>query len=1073
MLKSILAFGLTRRAIILLGLFVFVAGGLLAFYKLNIEAYPNPAPVILEITAQAPGLSAEEMERYYTKPMEVGIYPTPGIANIRSTSFYGLTFLSVTFKYGVDYYFAYTQTLNSIAQNIALPGGQQPQIQQSSLVGEVYRYTVVGPPGFGITNLRTIQDWVVLRRLYTVPGVVQTNSFGGPTKEFEVEVDPEKLEAYSITLPQLTAALGNSNVNVGGREIAIGQQSANIRGVGLIDDGGTYDVTKGYDVSDIENVVLGQTFGTPVLVKDVARCYVGYVPRLGIVGKDHDDDVAMAIVVVSRTSHTNDVVPRIVHEVDLMNHDGTLPPGVKVVSFYDRMALVGVTTHTVLHNLVFGCLLVFLIQWIFLGDLRSAVIVGVNIPFALFFSIILLVLQGEDANLLSVGAVDFGIIIDSAVILVENIFRNLQAPAAEQSQMIEDLHEGTYGTDPSRGSGPSWTRRLRLIYISALQVDKAILFSTAITIAAFGPLFTMQGVEGQIFGPMARTYGYALAGALIATFTITPVLSSFLLPQTVKEVETFVVRALHHAYKPVLQFALNRRAVAVGIGVGFLVITACLIPFLGSEFLPALEEGNFWIRASLPPSMTLDAGTEATAKMREIMLRHPEVVTVVSQHGRPDNGSDPSPFSNVEMFVPLKPFDEWPSGLTKAKLTATIEKEMGTALPGVTFNFSQYIQDNIEEAISGVKGANSVKIVGPDLTVLEDLARQVMAQMSQVRGVDDLGVFHVLGQPNLNIKIDRNKTARYGLNTGDVNTVVQAAMAGTVASQVLEGDRLFNLTVRLSPSFRTSIEAIGNIKVGYQTGTGATAYIPLRDLATISLDTGPSYIYHEAMNRDIPVKFSVRGRDLGSTVAEVQDRIAKNVKFPRGYRLEWAGEFQDLQLAKQRLAVFVPMSLALILILLYSLFNSVRDSLLALAGIPFAIGGGLVALFVAGLPFSVSAAIGFISLFGVSVMNGILVISYFNQLRAQGMVPVEAMEHAAEKRMRPMLMTALSACIGLVPAAFSSGIGSQVQRPLATVVVGGMLLGPIMLLVVVPALQLVFLRKEKPPASPAGSPVTA
>jgi cobalt-zinc-cadmium resistance protein CzcA len=1072
-LKGILAFGLTRRAIILLGLFVFIIGGLFAFYKLNIEAYPNPAPVILEITAQAPGLSAEEMERYYTKPMEVGIYPTPGIANIRSTSFYGLTFLSVTFKYGVDYYFAYTQTLNSIAQNIALPGGQQPQIQQSSLVGEVYRYTVVGPPGFGITNLRTIQDWVVLRRLYTVPGVVQTNSFGGPTKEFEVEVDPEKLEAYNVTLPQLTAALGNSNVNVGGREIAIGQQSANIRGVGLIDDGGTYDVTKGYDVSDIENVVLGQNFGTPVLVKDVAHCYVGYVPRLGIVGKDHDDDVAMAIVVVSRTSHTNDVVPRIVHEVDLMNHDGTLPPGVKVVSFYDRMALVGVTTHTVLHNLVFGCLLVFLIQWIFLGDLRSAVIVGVNIPFALFFSIILLVLQGEDANLLSVGAVDFGIIIDSAVILVENIFRNLQAPAAEQSQMIEDLHEGTYGSDPSRGSGPSWTRRLRLIYISALQVDKAILFSTAITIAAFGPLFTMQGVEGQIFGPMARTYGYALAGALIATFTITPVLSSFLLPQTVKEVETFVVRALHRAYKPVLQFALNRRGVAVGIGVGFLVITACLIPLLGSEFLPALEEGNFWIRASLPPSMTLDAGTEATAKMREIMLKHPEVVTVVSQHGRPDNGSDPSPFSNVEMFVPLKPFDEWPSGLTKAKLTATIEKEMSTALPGVTFNFSQYIQDNIEEAISGVKGANSVKIVGPDLAVLEDLARQVMAQMSQVRGVDDLGVFHVLGQPNLNIKIDRTKTARYGLNTGDVNTVVQAAMAGTVASQVLEGDRLFNLTVRLSPSYRTSIEAIGNIKVGYQTGTGATAYIPLRDLASISLDTGPSYIYHEAMNRDIPVKFSVRGRDLGSTVAEVQDRIAKNVKFPRGYRLEWAGEFQDLQLAKQRLAVFVPMSLALILILLYSLFNSVRDSLLALAGIPFAIGGGLVALFVAGLPFSVSAAIGFISLFGVSVMNGILVISYFNQLRAQGMVPVEAMEHAAEKRMRPMLMTALSACIGLVPAAFSTGIGSQVQRPLATVVVGGMLLGPIMLLVVVPALQLVFLRKEKPPAGPAGSPVTA
>jgi cobalt-zinc-cadmium resistance protein CzcA len=1072
-LKSILAFGLTRRAIILLGLLVFTGGGLIAFYKLNIEAYPNPAPVILEITAQAPGLSAEEMERYYTKPMEVGIYPTPGITNIRSTSFYGLSFLSVTFKYGVDYYFAYTQTLNSIQQNVTLPAGQQPQIQQSSLIGEVLRYTVTGPKDFGITNLRTVQDWIATRRLYTVPGVVQVNSFGGPTKEFEVEADLNKLQAYNVTVPQIISALGNANLNVGGREIAVGQQSVNIRGIGLIDDGGTYDLTRGFGVSDIENVVLAQTNGTPVLVRDVARCYVGNVPRLGIVGKDHDDDVAMAIVVTSRTSHTNDVVPRIEREIDSMNRDGTLPPGVKVAPFYDRMALVAVTTHTVLHNLVFGCLLVFLIQWIFLGDLRSAIIVGVNIPFALFFAIILLVLQGEDANLLSVGAVDFGIIIDAAVILVENIFRNLQAPAHTQAQMIEDLHEGTYGSDPTALHRPPWTVRLRLIYISALQVDKAILFSTAITIAAFGPLFTMQGVEGQIFGPMARTYGYALAGALIATFTVTPVLSSYLLPQQVKEVETFVVRALHALYKPVLQFALQRRGLVVAIGVGFLALAGVLIPFLGSEFLPALEEGNFWIRASLPPSMTLDAGTEATRKMREIMLRKAEVVTVISQHGRPDNGSDPSPFSNVELFVPLKPFDEWPAGVTKATLTAQLQKEMQNALPGVTFNFSQYIQDNIEEAISGVKGANSVKIIGPDLAVLEDLARQVMTQMTQVRGVEDLGVFHVLGQPNLNIKIDRARAARYGLNTGDVNTVVQATMGGAVASQVLEGDRAFNLTVRLAPSYRTSVEAIGNIKVGYQSSSGSNAYIPLREVAAITLDSGPSYIYHEAMNRDIPVKFSVRGRDLGSTVTEVQQRIARNVHLPRGYRIEWAGEFQDLQLAKQRLAVFVPMSLALILVLLFSLFNSLRDSLLALAGIPFAIAGGVLALFVTGLPFSVSAAIGFISLFGVSVMNGILVITYFNQLAQQGMHAAEAMEQAAEKRMRPMLMTALSACIGLVPAAFSTGIGSQVQRPLATVVVGGMLLGPIMLLVVVPALQLVFLREQKPSEPPSSPPTAA
>jgi cobalt-zinc-cadmium resistance protein CzcA len=1073
-LKSILAFGLTRRAIILLGLLVFIVGGAIAFYKLNIEAYPNPAPVILEITAQAPGLSAEEMERYYTIPMEVGIYPTPGIANIRSTSFYGLTFLRVTFKYGVDYYFAYNQTLNSIQQNVNLPGNQQPQIQQSSLIGEVYRYTVTGPKDFGLTNLRTVEDWMVLRRLYTVPGVVQVNSFGGPTKELEVEADPNKLQAYGITIPQLVTALGNANVNVGGREIAIGQQSVNIRGVGLIDDGGTYDLTRGYEVADVENVVLGQSNGTPILVKDVARCYIGFVPRLGIVGKDHDDDVAMAIVVMSRTSHTNDVVPRIDRMIQQMNHDGTLPQGVKVAPFYDRMSLVAVTTHTVLHNLVFGCLLVFLIQWIFLGDLRSAIIVGVNIPFALFFSIILLVLQGEDANLLSVGAVDFGIIIDAAVILVENIFRNLQAPGADQTQMIEDLHEGTYGADPSSEQRTLWTRRLRLIYISALQVDKAILFSTAITVAAFFPLFTMQGVEGQIFGPMARTYGYALAGALIATFTITPVLSSLLLPATVKEVETVVVRALHRIYKPALHFALDRRALVAGLGAAFLVVAAALIPFLGSEFLPALEEGNFWIRASLPPSMSLDAGTEATAKMREILLNHPQVRTVVSQHGRPDNGSDPSAFSNVEMFVPLKPFDEWPAGLTKARLTAQLQKEMQTALPGVTFNFSQYIQDNIEEAISGVKGANSVKIIGPDLVVLEKLAGQVMTQMSQVRGIQDLGVFHVLGQPNLNIKIDRARAARYGLNTGDVNTVIQAAMGGAVATQVLEGDRSFNLTVRLAPRYRTSIEAVGNIKVGYQTAAGNVAYIPLRELAAITLDSGASYIYHEAMNRDIPVKFSVRDRDLGGTVAEVQERIARAVTLPRGYRIEYAGEFEDLQLAKQRLEVVVPVSLALIMVLLFSLFNSMRESLLALAGIPFAIAGGIIALFITGLPFSVSAAIGFISLFGVAVMDGIIVITFFNQLRHQGMAPRDAMEHAAEKRMRPMLMTALSACIGLVPAALSTGIGSQVQRPLATVVVGGMLLGPIMLLLVVPALRMLLLRREDgltpPPSDPPTTP---
>ena len=1063
MLKAILAFGLTRRAVILLGLLVFIASGVVAFTKLNIEAYPNPAPVILEITAQAAGLSAEEMERYYTIPMEIGLYPTPGIDNIRSTSFYGLTFVRVTFRYGVDYHFAYTQAALSLQQNVTLPANQIPQIQQSSLVGEVYRYQVVGPPHFGLTNLRTVQDWIATRGLFTVTdGVVAVNSWGGTTKQYNVDVDLHKLDAYNVTIPQIISALGNANINVGGREITVGQQSVNIRGIGLFDSGGNENLTQGYHVNDIENVVLGQFNGVPVQIKNVATVSIGYVPRLGIAGKDHDSDVVLSIVVMGRTFHTNDVVPRIKAEIDRLNTDGELPPGVKLAPYYDRSSLVNITTRTVLHNLIFGCLLVFLIQWIFLGNLRSAIIVGVNIPFALFFAVIIMVLMGQDANLLSVGAVDFGIIVDSAVILVENIFRNFQAPPEARRSLLRHLAEGRFGADPTQPSdGASrWTDRLRMILASALQVDNAIFFSALITVAAFVPLFTMQGVEGQIFNPMARTYGLALAGALLSTFTVTPVLASFLLPQHVEETETIVVRLLHRIYSPVLHWSLGHRKTMLAIGVLFLAAIALLATRLGSEFLPALEEGNLWIRASMPPTMGLEAGEPATAKMREILLRHPEVLHVVSQHGRPDNGSDASPFSNVELFVPLKPYEEWPTGFTKDQLIAQLQHEFTEELPGVNFNFSQYIQDNIEEALSGVKGANSVKIIGHDQNILEDLALKVQHEMAQVRGIADLGIFHVQGQPNLNVKVDREKAARYGLNTGDVNTVIQAALGGAQATTLLESDRSWGVQVRLPAEYRSSLEAVSNVKVGYSTPAGVNAYVPLSELANITLDTGASFIYHELRERYIPVKFSVRERDLGGAVAEAQGRIAKNVKLPVGYRIIWAGEFEDLQKAKARLEVIVPISLLLIMVLLYGLFNSLRDSFLALAGIPFAVGGGVLALYFSGLDFSVSSAIGFVSLMGVSVMDGILMITYYNQVRATGVAATEAMYHAATQRMRPMLMTALSACIGLLPAAVSSGIGSQVQRPLATVVVGGMLVGPIMLLVVVPALRMMFLERE-------------
>jgi cobalt-zinc-cadmium resistance protein CzcA len=1064
LLKGLLTFALTRRPLVLLGLIVFVTAGFFAFFRLNIEAYPNPAPVILEITAQSPGLSAEEMERYFTVPIEVGLAATPGVDVIRSTSFYGLSFVRVVFQYGIDYYFALTQTAINLQQNVSLPGGITPQIQATSLVGEIYRYEVIGPPHFGLSNLRTVQDWILQRRLLAVPGVVQVNTWGGTTKEYDVDVDLQKLEAYGVTLPHVISAIGNANVNVGGRTINMGQQSVNVRGIGLMDSGGETNLTQGYKVQDIENVLLSQWQGLPLLVKDVAKVSVGHVPRLGKAGRDHDDDVVAAIVIMNRTLHTNDVVARVRSEIEKINSDGSLPPGVKLVPFYDRTTLVGVTTSTVLHNLIFGCLLIFAVQWFFLGDLRSAIIVGANVPFALFFSIIILVLRGEDANLLSVGAVDFGIIVDSAVIVVENIYRNLQAGPEEKQRLLQQLAEKRWGDDPTVASSdsPIWTDRLRLILISGLQVDRAVLFSTAIIVAAFIPLFTMQGVEGQIFGPMARTYAYALVGALVATFTITPCLASILLPEHISEVETIVVRSMRRLYTPVLRWSLRNREITVAIGLIFLVVSGFLGSRLGSEFLPTLEEGNLWIRASMPPTLSLEAGMPLVSRMREILLRHPEVITVVSQHGRPDNGSDAAGFFNAEFFVPLKPFEEWPSGLTKEKLVEQLQAEFSSEFVGISFNFSQYIQDNVEEGLSGVKGANSIKIVGPDLVTLEKLAKAAMAELTQVPGITDLGTFWVLGQPNLNIRIDREKAARYGLSVADANNVVQAALGGTVATMLLEADRQFGVMVRLAPEYRNDVNEVRNIKVGVQTAAG-NAYIPLSDFASISVETGASYIFRERNQRFVPIKFSVRGRDLASAVEEAQQRISRNLKLPTGYRIEWAGEFEWLQLAKKRLIVVLPITFILILVLLYGLFNSFRDSLLALLGLPFAISGGIFGLYAFGLNFSISAAIGFVSLFGVSVMSGILIIHGYYRIAGRGLTAADAMFRAVDQQMRPILMMTLSACIGLLPAALSTGIGSQVQRPLATVIVGGMLIGPVLLLVIVPALQSYFIGGEGTP----------
>ncbi len=1038
MLRNLISFCLSRRPLALIGFVAFLGLGFAAFLTLNIEAYPDPSPPIIEIIAQYPGQSPEEVERYVTIPIEIALASTPGLTYIRSNTVFALGFTRLQFDYSRDYYFVRQQTINRL-KDAVLPAGVQPVVSPAGGVSEILRYQLVGPPGMDLIELKTLQDWVVERKLRIVSGVSDVSPLGGKTKEFHAEIDLNRMRAYGLTLPQINAAIAASNVNVGGRTIALGEQSVNVRGIGVLST-----------LSDISNIVITQQGGVPVLLSDVAKVEVGYTPRLGIAGRNDKTDILFGIVLMQKFERTMDVITRVRAAIDKMNNDGSLPPGVKVQTFYDRGDLVAVTVHTVLHNMIFGIALIFLIQWAFLGNLRCALIVSATIPVALFLAVIITVLRGESANLLSVGGIDLGIIVDGTVIMVENVFRHLA------HRVRREL------SDPDA----RLSEKLHRILMAAVEVDKAILFSVIITIAAFLPLFTMQGVEGQIFGPMSRTYAYALIGAVIATFTVTPVMSSLLLPNKVDEVETFLVRHIRDAYQKVLPLAVKNARFAAAIALAFLLLCGGLGMRLGTEFLPKLEEGNMWIRALLPPTITLEAGMDTVAEIRKVIMKYAPVQTVVSEQGRGEDATDPDGSFVAEFFVPLKPTDEWPSGLTKPKLVRQMADELEGKFIGIDFNFSQYIQDNIEEAVSGVKGENSVKIFGPDLDELERIGKAVKGQLEQVPGVSDAGLFNLLGQPNLVIQIDRAKAARYGFSVGDINTVVQTAIGGQEVTRVYEGERNFALTVRLAPQYRKDIDAIRSVPVALPNSDpkSPTTYIALGDVANVSLQSGASYIYRENGQRFDPVKFSVRGRDLGSTVADAQARIDKNVALPQGYSIEWSGEFGALVDAKKRLAVIVPISLLLIMMLLYSLFNSVRDSLLALSGIPFAVAGGILGLTFAGLNASVSAAVGFISLFGVSAMDGILLVSYMRLSLADGLGTEAAIIRASETRMRQIFMTGLSACIGLVPAALSTGIGSQVQQPLACVIVGGMLLSPICSLLVIPTIARLVLPSKRTPA---------
>src|SRR3954468_6669543 len=1025
MLRRLIALCLVRRPLLLVAFAAFLAIGYAAFTTLNIEAYPDPAPPIIELIAQWPGQSPEEVERYVTIPIEIAVSSTPGLKYLRSNTVYALGFIRLQFEYGRDYHFVRQQTLNRL-KDLTLPSGVTPVVSPAGGISEIMRYQLKGPPGMSLTELKTLQDWVVERRLRTVPGIEDVSVLGGKTKEFQAEVDLNKMMAYGLTLPQIITAISAGNSNVGGRTIAMGEQSVNVRGLGVIGS-----------LEDNWNLLLTQQGGVAVLLSDVAKIQIGFTPRLGIAGRDEATDIIFGIVLMQKLERTMDVVQRLRAAVEKLNTDGSLPPGVKVDAFYDRGDLVAITVRTVLHNLAFGIALIFLIQWVFLGNLRCALIVAATIPVALFLAVIITVLRGESANLLSVGAIDLGIIVDATVIMVENIFRHLSHPSHHHPD-----HDTAVST------------KLNRVLIGAVEVDKAILFSVIITIAAFLPLFTMQGVEGQIFGPMARTYAYALLGAVIATFTVTPVLASILLPAHVQEVETFLVRHIRRVYQAALVPAVRNYRRAAILAAVFLALCLSLSFRLGTEFLPKLEEGNMWIRAVMPPTITLEAGMETVAKIRAIIASYPPVQTVFSEQGRGDEGTDPDGSFLAEFFVPLKPATTWPSGLTKEQMVKQMSEKLNREFVGVDFNFSQYIQDNIEEAVSGVKGENSIKIFGRDLNELERLSKSVKTELTEVRGVADPASFNLLGQPNLIVRIDRAKAARYGFSVGDINSVVQAAIGGQEVSKVYEGEMIFALTVRLAPEFRQDVDAIRAIPVALPNSDPKlpTAYIRLGDLGEIKLVSGAAYIYRENSQRFIPLKYSVRDRDLGSTVVEAQDRIQKNVPVPQGYSMEWSGEYGALVDAKKRLALIVPLSLLLILMLLYSLFNSMRDSLLALSGIPFAVAGGILGLYIGGLNFSVSAAVGFISLFGVSAMDGILLMSYIRRDIDEGLGTEDAIIRASETRMRQIFMTGLSACIGLVPAAVSTGIGSQVQQPLACVIVGGMLLSPICSLLVIPVL---------------------
>jgi cobalt-zinc-cadmium resistance protein CzcA len=1037
MIRKIVDFALDNRFVVLLAAVLLFGWGAVSFHNLPVEAYPDVANNYVNIITQWPGRSAEDVEQQITVPMEIAMAGIPHMTRLRSTTLAGLSSVTMIFDDDSEND-KNREKVNERLTQVTLPTGIQPQMGTDwSPVGQIYWYSLKSTnPEVDTMQLKSIQDWQLQKAFRSVPGVVDVASFGGVTREYQVIMDPEKLVSYGLTVQQVQQQLAANNVNAGGSFIEQGEQQINVQEVGLF-----------RNVHDIEQTVLKSSNGTPLRVSDIATVQQGPKIRLGQIGKTckpaeetcsyhageaerkndktirhedgklvDDNDVVEGVLLLQKGDNSDEVLERIHAKVKELN-ERVLPKGVTIVPFLDRSDLLHYTTHTVLHNLTEGIVLVVIILFIFLGNLRGALIVSITIPFALLFASICLDLRHIPANLLSLGALDFGMVVDGAVVMVENIVRHLSHKRDLEKTPLEQIRE------------------------SAHEVQRPVFYAIAIIITTYLPIFTLQAVEGRLFKPMAWTVAFALLGALIFSMIVAPVLASFLFPRGTTEWENPLLHWIVSRYRVLAVWAIDHKAVPLGIAGGLLLLSAFLAfggP-IGSEFLPHLDEGAIWVRGSLAPSEGPTASREIADKTRVTLASFPEVKQVVSQIGRPDDGTDTTGFFNTEYFVDLKPKEEWRPVFhqDKEELIAAMNRELDKS-PGVIWNFSQPISDNVEEAVSGVKGELAVKLYGTDLKTLEAKGDEIVAAMSSVRGVADLGLFRVIGQPNLNYTVDREAAARYGINVADIQGAIEGAVGGTIGgnpvTQVLIGEARYDVMARYAPQFRDTEDAIDNIRLLSPSGER----VSLAQLTKPVVQDGAEEIYREEGSRFVAIKYSVRNRDLGSTVEEAISKVNKDVQLPAGYKLDWAGEYESQKRSSRRLLIVLPITIMMIFMILYAMFGSFKWATLIICNVALAPVGGLVALWATGTHFSVSSGVGFLALIGVSVQTGIIMLEYINQMRVNGHAVKESAVEGAVLRLRPIMMTMLVATLGLLPAATSHGIGSDSQRPFAIVIVGGL-----------------------------------